>query len=261
VSLVVRQAALSDVPDLLETDRLVLMDGRGQVRGAEELPDEARLQARIAQRGTWVAEVDGRVVGEGEVHALGPWGCRHVGVLSLQVHPAWQGRGVGRALLGALIERASALGIYRLELYVRSDNDRAIRLYRSLGFAHECTRRAFVRRRDGSLIDDYVMVRWLARDPRPRTVVLSVWQGHLLVLQHPQLGWQLPAPVPGARLVRDLGRWTEVDPDGVWLCQGQVHEVELEVDLPGCVALPLGPGLIEAFPPRLQEVLLRALTP
>ena len=45
----------------------------------------------------------------------------------------------------------------RVELYTRADNARAIALYHALGFTTEGVRRRFVRRDDGTLIDDLVM--------------------------------------------------------------------------------------------------------
>jgi ribosomal protein S18 acetylase RimI-like enzyme len=46
-----------------------------------------------------------------------------------------QGRGVGRALLDAVLEAARAVGCSGVTLEVRTDNERAQRLYRSLGFS------------------------------------------------------------------------------------------------------------------------------
>lgn len=51
-------------------------------------------------------------------------------------------------------------GLHRLELYVRSDNERALGLYLSLGFETESVRRDFVRLDDGSFLDDLCMVRF-----------------------------------------------------------------------------------------------------
>jgi ribosomal protein S18 acetylase RimI-like enzyme len=51
--------------------------------------------------------------------------------LSIGVSPGQRGRGVGRALLEALIEAAASYG--RLSLSVEPEN-RAAELYRSLGF-------------------------------------------------------------------------------------------------------------------------------
>ncbi|HET7728174.1 MAG TPA: GNAT family N-acetyltransferase [Candidatus Limnocylindrales bacterium] len=56
------------------------------------------------------------------------------GIRMLGVDPRRQGRGVGRALMLAAIERARAAGARRLTLVVRADNPPAHALYRRLGF-------------------------------------------------------------------------------------------------------------------------------
>lgn len=56
------------------------------------------------------------------------------GVRMLGVDPRRQGRGVGRALMLAAVERARAGGAQRLTLVVRADNPPAHALYRKLGF-------------------------------------------------------------------------------------------------------------------------------
>jgi hypothetical protein len=92
---------------------------------------------------------------------LKPTFARHVGVFSLEVHPAQQRRGIGRALLRACVEWAKAHQIERLELYTRQDNHRARALYESEGFVLESSRIRFIRLPDGSYVDDLVYVRFL----------------------------------------------------------------------------------------------------
>ena len=48
--------------------------------------------------------------------------------------PAFQGRGLGRAVLAAGLQRLQKLGMTQVNVRVRSDNLSAIRLYESLGF-------------------------------------------------------------------------------------------------------------------------------
>ncbi|WP_370542195.1 GNAT family N-acetyltransferase [Amycolatopsis sp. FDAARGOS 1241] len=50
------------------------------------------------------------------------------------VRPEWWGRGVGTAVLGALRERAAGLGYGRLQLWTGAANQRALGLYRRVGF-------------------------------------------------------------------------------------------------------------------------------
>jgi len=54
--------------------------------------------------------------------------------VSLGVEATWRGRGIGRALLTALAERARAAGIEALSLSVDANNGPALTLYQSMGF-------------------------------------------------------------------------------------------------------------------------------
>jgi ribosomal protein S18 acetylase RimI-like enzyme len=66
------------------------------------------------------------------------------------------------ALLTAAQDWARKAGVSRLDLSVRADNSRAIRLYERAGFTREFTRKGFVRLPDGTLIDDHGYVKFLA---------------------------------------------------------------------------------------------------
>ena len=86
---------------------------------------------------TFVAVVDGQIVGMAGLH-VGPGKRRHTGSIGMMVHDQFQGRGIGRELLEALLLVAdNFLGLIRVELEVYEDNERAIRLYESCGFEHE----------------------------------------------------------------------------------------------------------------------------
>ncbi len=61
-------------------------------------------------------------------------GSRRERLYSLAVDPAARGRGVGRLLLEAVLASARSRGAVEVGLEVRTDNDGAIALYRSLGF-------------------------------------------------------------------------------------------------------------------------------
>jgi [ribosomal protein S18]-alanine N-acetyltransferase len=61
---------------------------------------------------------------------------------TLAVDPAYQGRGIGRALLRAVLDHAVGATVF---LEVRTDNESAIRLYRSEGFTVIGIRRGYYR--------------------------------------------------------------------------------------------------------------------
>lgn len=106
-----------------------------------------------------VAEIDGKVVGMAGLHWSTRVRIRHVAGLGMFVHDGYQGRGVGKALMAALVEAADKwLDLVRLELEVWSDNERAVKLYAQFGFQLEGRKRmnAF---RDGHYVDSLVMGR------------------------------------------------------------------------------------------------------
>ena len=77
----------------------------------------------------------------------------------MAVHDEWKGKGIGSALMKAVIEMADNwLNLKRLELEVYTDNTAAIKLYEKFGFEIEGTLRkhAF---RAGKYVDSYAMAR------------------------------------------------------------------------------------------------------
>jgi ribosomal protein S18 acetylase RimI-like enzyme len=84
---------------------------------------------------TLVAELDGATIATLRVHhTRDGWG-----VYGFAVDPRLQGRGIGRDLLRRVCRQANEAGIGRVHLEVSVENDRALGLYTSLGFAHEAT--------------------------------------------------------------------------------------------------------------------------
>ena len=83
----------------------------------------------------------------------------HVGEIGIGVHDDWVGRGVGTALMAAVVELADGwLGLSRLELTVLCDNTAALALYRRFGFAIEGTHKSWIYR-GGVLVDAHTMAR------------------------------------------------------------------------------------------------------
>lgn len=84
---------------------------------------------------------------------------RHSGTLGMMVHADYQNRGVGSALLAAILDVADNwLKLVRVELEVFADNQRAIHLYEKLGFEREGVKRAGAIRH-GIYADELFMAR------------------------------------------------------------------------------------------------------
>ena len=106
-----------------------------------------------------VAESDGEVVGWA---ALSPASARrcYAGVAENSVYVARhaQGRGIGRALLGALIKRARLAGVWTIQTSVFPENDASLKLHRSVGFRVVGVRER-IGKRDGLWRDTVLMER------------------------------------------------------------------------------------------------------
>jgi GNAT superfamily N-acetyltransferase len=84
-----------------------------------------------------VAELDGEVVGVCQLivfRHIQAGGGRCAEIESVHVHPDRRGLGIGTALLRHAIERARALGCYRVQLTSNTVREDAHRFYGSLGF-------------------------------------------------------------------------------------------------------------------------------
>ncbi|QJE74276.1 GNAT family N-acetyltransferase [Aerophototrophica crusticola] len=83
----------------------------------------------------------------------------HAAMLGIGVHDDFAGRGIGSALMAALLDTADNwLDIRRVELHVFADNEPAIALYRKFGFTDEGRCRAYAFR-DGRYVDCLAMGR------------------------------------------------------------------------------------------------------
>jgi len=170
-----RPAGKSDLPGIVELERAVVAVGAGVVRTLDDFQDQwafERLTQRLdAKSGIWIvaewADHDSRIIGGCRLDQHQAALIRHVATLSIDVHPSAQGVGIGRLLVNRVLDWARAGPITRVELYVRADNERARKLYESVGFGVEGVRRDFVRLADGRYVDDLLMA--LLIPPRARS--------------------------------------------------------------------------------------------
>ena len=86
-----------------------------------------------------VAECEGEIVGYGVV----AMGAGEAHILNICVARAWRGQGIGRALLGRMVDDARAGGNEVTFLEVRPSNLKAIALYESMGFQRIGLRRGY----------------------------------------------------------------------------------------------------------------------
>jgi L-amino acid N-acyltransferase YncA len=97
----------------------------------KSLTDRTRwLRSHDDRHPVVIAESEGAVVGWGSVSA---WSDRcaydATGEVSVYVAAPQRGRGVGRAILGALVERAAGLGYHSLLARIAEGNEASLRLH------------------------------------------------------------------------------------------------------------------------------------
>lgn len=161
----VRAVTLGDAPALRRYAReLFAEDLPGIYRRPTPTLEEERefIRAHIepANSVMFVAEQDGRIVGN-----IGFVGGRlaeeaHVGTFGISVARDHRGRGIGTALIEALLAWAPTHGITRIEVQSWSNNPGSARLYERMGFEEEGRARGAVMR-DGRTIDVIHMARLL----------------------------------------------------------------------------------------------------
>jgi putative acetyltransferase len=149
-----------------------IMGSAGTFEGTLQLPDMPvamrleRLQKLDERSCKLVAVAEGRVVGAAGLHvshaALRRQHSRELGIAIVR---EWQGRGVGRQLIARLLDWADNwAGVLRVELTVHADNDRAIALYRAMGFVEEGRHRAYALK-NGRYVDAFFMARLHPNQP------------------------------------------------------------------------------------------------
>ncbi|HLZ54904.1 MAG TPA: GNAT family N-acetyltransferase [Verrucomicrobiae bacterium] len=82
-----------------------------------------------------VALIGGKIVGDATLHQqLGGW-RRHIGRVSVLVHPEFRGRGLARALVGEIIDIARGAALERVEAEFIGEQETAIKMFAILGFS------------------------------------------------------------------------------------------------------------------------------
>jgi len=125
----------------------------------EEAPSWAEWDSRHLPEHRLVAERDGEVVGWASLSPTSSREC-YAGVVenSVYVAESARGEGVGKALLGELLARTDAAGIWMVQTSIFPENVASIELHRRCGFRVVGTRER-IGRMDGAWRDTVLMER------------------------------------------------------------------------------------------------------
>jgi RimJ/RimL family protein N-acetyltransferase len=146
----IRKAGLDDAADIMsyvahisgESDFLTFGPGEFTMTMAQETEYLKGIAASDNQL-YLLGLVEGEIVASLTFVAGKRPRTRHAGEFGISVRKAFWGLGVGGAMIDALVEWAKASGfVKKISLRVRTDNERALALYRSKGFVTEGRLRA-----------------------------------------------------------------------------------------------------------------------
>lgn len=145
MSITIEKATPADAAAIIEYLKQVGGETDNLTFGAEGLPITAEAEAAyIAQLENspdnimLVAKENGKIIGNASLSRL-PRRMSHRGDLCVAVVKDHWNKGVGSQLLCKIIDFAKENSFEIIDLQVRSDNLRAIRLYRKYGFQKICT--------------------------------------------------------------------------------------------------------------------------
>jgi GNAT superfamily N-acetyltransferase len=104
-----------------------------------------------------LAAVDGKVIGAATLHQqLGGW-KRHIGRVSVLVHPQHRGRGLARALVHEIVELARNIGLDKVEAEFIGEQEGAIKMFAILGFSNLIRLEDYVKDMQ-AILHDYVLM-------------------------------------------------------------------------------------------------------
>ena len=136
-----------------ETERLLFkhrVTDESVIRGWCEHLDYGRILPIVALDGDTIAA-------DASLHQqLGGW-KRHIGRISIFVHPKYRGRGLAEMMVRELIDIAKDLGLERLEAEFMGDQKAALHLFARLGFNELLVLKDYVKDMQ-ALTHDYVLM-------------------------------------------------------------------------------------------------------
>lgn len=161
--LIVREATFKDAIPLNEMAARVFGSSNQVLTSLEEFRETGTIEAQLKRikhysneigKCIFVAEIDRQLVG-----TLDFWNghrkrIEHTGEFGMGILPEYRDQGIGTCLLTLLLKWAKENPmIEKVKLGVFASNDRAIHLYRKMGFIEEGRRVAEIKMEDGNYFD------------------------------------------------------------------------------------------------------------
>lgn len=166
--LILRNATEQDGEMLIQYLKETTEETRYLVREAEEIiltleQEKAFIECQNDSEGNimLLGFLDGQFVGNCALNGNGEFRLRHRVSLAIALYQKYTSMGIGTAMLETAIDLARQMGYEQLELEVVADNEKAIGLYKKMGFEICGTMPKAMKYKDGSYADEHRMVLFL----------------------------------------------------------------------------------------------------
>ena len=166
--LILRNAVEDDAKMLIEYLKVTNGETRFLIKEPEEITITVEQEKAFIQRQNeadgnimLLGFLDGQFVGNCALNGYGRVRLRHRVSLGIALYQKYTGMGIGKAMMETAIRLAKEMGYEQLELEVVADNERAIALYKKMGFEICGTTPRAMKYKDGTYADEHTMVRVL----------------------------------------------------------------------------------------------------
>ncbi|MDH3708679.1 MAG: GNAT family N-acetyltransferase [Cyclobacteriaceae bacterium] len=167
----IRMAQLSDSTDIYQLYQRVADDPQGIIRAKSEITTEYVQNFISNSMNTGlilVLTLNHQIIGEIHAYRYGIEALDHnLGDLTIVIHPRYQGKGYGKKLFEAFLNRIEQLfpDILRVELITREQNLKTRAFYSSLGFKEEGRMSNRIRNAEGHM-ETPLQMAWMNPDYR-----------------------------------------------------------------------------------------------
>ena len=163
-----RSPVLADAAQMLEYLKTTAGETEFVIRYPEECTESEAQETKFLQsiidspiNLMIVCEIDGQIAGSCQLALHGRIKTRHRAGIAIALKREFWGLGIGTSMLEEMIRIAKEHHIIQLELEVIQGNERAMALYRKMGFDVVAAKPDAIRLKDGTLLDEYIMIKKL----------------------------------------------------------------------------------------------------
>ena len=147
------------INELVEEDAPIGINEKVNKKKEEEHIKKAIKEIKEKKRIQFLAEIDKNIVGNVQINKL-HGKSSHVGELGIFIKKGYRDKGIGELMMQQALKYANKEGIKIVKLSVFANNDRAIHLYKKLGFKKVGLLKGALKDK-GRYFDEIIMVKYM----------------------------------------------------------------------------------------------------